>query len=425
MKNRRYTEGNRKQLGSALVDYVLPTAVIALVVGVSIHQISSNGLLLNFFKNTMNMQFSASKGKAVLTGFGTNSPSAISEPGFFGGQPDNPVKICNGNNCTIDFGTVILHDIPENFGSYVETNGNAGGTEKLLAILKQLKAQLEENPDVPTDVITKIQGLLDRGYELVDIEKEFETFYGAANKTITNYNDFVESKKNGDIYFTTAAPRDVLLGANALNSITGHDYGKVTLKNGDSVYEVQANFNNIASLLHPTAVLEYQDGSFTGNAMDTGIVGNFNDYINRYETLANVSDPSKQALSPMGQFLDEVRQLNIEVKDQTNAEIASSVQLLTNLLSEEIFNLAQNVKSKTTEINYSTAEMEIVSRSIIDMLNSEQKNGLTSNIFQGLKESHSKLTTLEGSPATETDIDLHMICKSRGGEIDNKKCIEK
>ena len=426
MQNTRHTNKVKTQIGSGLVDYVIPTALIAIVAGISIHQMHTSGLLLKFFGASMDMHISTSQGQGVITGYNNNSLNNIKTPGFLGGKPDNPVKVCKGNECTIDFGNVILHNIPDNFGSYVETNGNAGGTNKLLTILAQLKAQLEQNPDVPPGVIAQIQGLLDRGYELVDIEKEFETFYDSAKDTIAGYNEYANSKKTGDTYFNNASPIDILRGINVVNSISSNDYGNVSLKNGNDTYEITANFDNISKLLDPTAVFEYEYGTFTGTTSSTGINGNFYDYINNTNSLSNINNPSYQALSPMGQFLEQVRLLNIDVQEQTNSEIASSVQLLTNLLSEEIFDLAQNVKFKTSEVNTSTTEIISISENIKNMLNSEIKTGLSSTTLQALLDSKGKLTSLNGSPSTETDIDLHMICKSRGGKVDdtNKTCIE-
>jgi Flp pilus assembly pilin Flp len=63
--------------------------------------------------------------------------------GDYGGTPDNPVQKCDGDNCNIDFGTFTLNNVPEDFNKYIESAGSAGGTDKLVALMKQIAAQLE------------------------------------------------------------------------------------------------------------------------------------------------------------------------------------------------------------------------------------------------------------------------------------------
>lgn len=67
--------------------------------------------------------------------------------GPLGGTPQQPVAKCNAGSCDIDYGDMVLTGIPENFGSFVESSGTSGGTEKLISLLEQIATDLENKGD--------------------------------------------------------------------------------------------------------------------------------------------------------------------------------------------------------------------------------------------------------------------------------------
>lgn len=164
----------KKIKGSALVDYIIPTLVIGVIAGSGVYSLHSSGVLKNFIGASLNINF-GSDGKGVV-GKTTASSDAIAtitppkgfdmttvKAGDLGGTPEQPIKSCIGNSCAIDFGELILTDVPENFGAFVETNGSSGGTEQLTAMLLQIADQIDD-PSTPVDEAADLRDLANLGH---------------------------------------------------------------------------------------------------------------------------------------------------------------------------------------------------------------------------------------------------------------------
>lgn len=128
-----------KQKGSALVDYFLPTALIGIVVGMTLYVLFSDGLLVNFFAKSSDGVVQTGKSELVI--------GQSDKAGMYGGKPDAPVQKCSLDTCTIDFGDYILTGIPGNFGEYIETQGTSGGTDLAAQLFEQLADQLAQQGD--------------------------------------------------------------------------------------------------------------------------------------------------------------------------------------------------------------------------------------------------------------------------------------
>ncbi|MEW5819490.1 MAG: hypothetical protein AB1782_04810 [Cyanobacteriota bacterium] len=137
----------RSGKGANLVEYIIPVALIGLIVGMGLYTVFSEGLLLKFIGSSGDIKIDESTGKAFLGSNIDNKSYLLNAPGSMGGTSDKPVKECKNGKCTIDFGDYILSGIPDNFSEFVEAQGNSGGTDQLAAIFDQLAEQILEEGD--------------------------------------------------------------------------------------------------------------------------------------------------------------------------------------------------------------------------------------------------------------------------------------
>lgn len=97
--------------------------------------------------------------------------------GQLGGTPDNPVKKCENNVCTIDYGEFALQGIPEDFSEHVTSSGSSGGSDTLMALIEQIAQQLEEKGDVAG--AQQYRDLANLGHFLAGMERKSETILGS------------------------------------------------------------------------------------------------------------------------------------------------------------------------------------------------------------------------------------------------------
>ncbi|MEW5819913.1 MAG: hypothetical protein AB1782_06950 [Cyanobacteriota bacterium] len=130
-----------KHSGNSLAQYAIIIALVALAL-VPIFFVFGKTIYDNFvhFYNVFTNKEITSVSTTI-----PNNNNLI--PGSLGGTPKKPVSQCDGNICNIDFGEFVLSSVPQDFGEYVETNGNSGGTDSLLAIIEQIADQLEAKGD--------------------------------------------------------------------------------------------------------------------------------------------------------------------------------------------------------------------------------------------------------------------------------------
>lgn len=403
--------------GSALVDYVIPTAVIGAVVGFGLYSLASSGTMSRFLATSLDLNINPKTGAAQISGFNNNSITA----GSLGGSPDNPVTKCIANNCSIDFGDFVLNNVPDNFASTVETNGNAGGTEELLSMLEQFVMQMEADPDTTPEEIAALKNLLARGYEVVAIERQFETIYPQYKEQYDKLNNYLDKNYDEtDNTYDIGYPIGSLQFINSNGQITKIEEGLKTIsfKNGEDSYEAKLSLDNINALLDPNISLNYKDGIFADTTNSLGLESNFNNIVFGDNAISKIDEISGQAMSPMGQYLKELSKLN------SGKDLPEPVQRIVNALSEEIFDLADNVKQKTVYTNETKKQVGSTAEQIINLLNAGISGKVDTGELKSFTNPYKNVTDLTNSPATETDIDLKIICRSKDGTIDpvTNKC---
>lgn len=178
MRNTKLNQYN----GSALIEYMLPTALIGLVIGVGLFTFMDNNQLLNFLAASANMQLNLTDGKAVIE----NQLASTSQSAADYVPPTSATSItknCTTISCSIDFGSFKLENIPANINDLVETTGVAGGTESLNNLLFQIADQLEQRGD--TLAAEDIKKLATLGHNIAAIEKAYEDGLNSCGNDLT------------------------------------------------------------------------------------------------------------------------------------------------------------------------------------------------------------------------------------------------
>lgn len=166
--------------GSGLVEYVLPTAIVGLLVGMTLFSFGQKDLILNFLSSSANVKFDKSTGIGYIGKNNSNSNNSSTntqnnsefKAGYLGGSESLPVKQCNETTCNIDFGSFILSGVPANFSDMVNSQGSAGGTEVLASLLDQIIAQKEDK--IPESDLDKIKDLSNMSHLMARYEKFLE-----------------------------------------------------------------------------------------------------------------------------------------------------------------------------------------------------------------------------------------------------------
>lgn len=159
--------------GSALVEYVLPTALIGIVVGLGLFYMHSNGTMGSFFASNSNSKLDPTSQKLTLDENKQTTEILLNpSQGSLGGTPDVPVKQCSNGVCNIDFGTYLLSGIPEDFNEFIRTSGVSGGTDKIQQLMQQIAKQLEgTEDDALADDIMKLANM---GHNIALIQQSIE-----------------------------------------------------------------------------------------------------------------------------------------------------------------------------------------------------------------------------------------------------------
>ncbi|MEW5820355.1 MAG: hypothetical protein AB1782_09205 [Cyanobacteriota bacterium] len=159
--------------GSALVDYIIPTAIIGVLLGLCLYQMVSSNNILTFLGASGDMKVDVNDNIAFVGDEDySKNPSWCTDAGCFNGTPEEPVKRCENGLCTIDFGEFILNGLPENFNEFVETVGTSSGTDKICSMLEQIADQLELNGDV--DGAKDFRNLANLEHFVADMQGEMD-----------------------------------------------------------------------------------------------------------------------------------------------------------------------------------------------------------------------------------------------------------
>ena len=357
--------------------------------------------------------------------------------GDYNGSYDNPEKRCFEGVCAIDFGTVVLNNVPQNFSEIVETTGTSGATETIIAMIEQLKDQVAEDP-ANTEEVVAIQKLIDRGMEIVKIEKEYDSFM---SNYIASIDGFVNAKIENGLYddnqvkyikdpacsasgdwknqYGTYCP-DIPIGKNdqayldmakAINSqykdmLNSRSATRSLVTDENSV--TVPNYTRMYMLLDPTAVLHVDpvtnkiDFMVSKDPFDTHdhsidkyLDGTLD--INAYQgSLDGIPEELKTTgsfvTSPVSYFLTELKDVMAKTNDP-------AVETLTKQLAEEVLKLsARSAETQKTVNNY---------------------------IWSG-KTQYENYEDSADPVADTTRLDLILTCSSHGGEFDDKTgaCIQ-
>lgn len=180
--------------GANLIEYIIPLALIGIVVGLGMFYLFSSGSMGNFFKASMGANQNGDKitvdknieNEPLVSEKTTN----ISSQSHFNsdGSENDPVAHCDGSECTIDYGDFTLSGIPANFNEYVESSATSGGTDKISDLLMQIALQLEQ--EGKTTEASEVRKLANMGHNIASIQREFERIAGQcinANNCNTQY----------------------------------------------------------------------------------------------------------------------------------------------------------------------------------------------------------------------------------------------
>lgn len=158
--------------GANLIEYVIPLALVGVVVGLGMFYLFSSGTLANFLKGSMGAH---DNGEKVVLDKNVNETTIISEQQKAytgsGGSEKDPQAKCSGNSCSIDFGSYTLSGIPADFTEYIESAATSGGTKKLAELLKQIA----DNANIDEESKNLIKQLAEKGHGLATIEENAES----------------------------------------------------------------------------------------------------------------------------------------------------------------------------------------------------------------------------------------------------------
>lgn len=157
----------KKNSGVSLFQYIIIISLIGL--GVFIAYSTMGDLIKNIF-SSYNSGYD-SMNKSITNNLPPEPPIT---PGSLGGTAALPVKKCDAQGCDIDFGDFVLNGIPEDFGTFINSSGAAGGTEQLSDLLEQLATQMDD-PATSEDEGISFREMANLGHLIGGIQKTFET----------------------------------------------------------------------------------------------------------------------------------------------------------------------------------------------------------------------------------------------------------
>lgn len=228
--------------GSAVIEYVLPIALIGIVVGLGMYYMFSDNKLQSYFANSSGMKVDKATGK-MSNDFESTSELIAKGSGPFGGTAETPAMECINGNCTIDFGGFALAGIPENYTEIIHTTGASGGTEKASELLMELASKLEVDEQTKND----IKKLAQLGFQIAQIEQEIENINVSINPRT------VEKQGTGRFRNTTSTVQEYISYDKALQYQQPLRDLSTQLKNGDIVQE----YNKTKELLENTLASTY------------------------------------------------------------------------------------------------------------------------------------------------------------------------
>jgi hypothetical protein len=134
---------NRLKAGN-MVEYVIPTAIVGIALGLGLFYMVSSGTFSKHFEGTISGKKTGDT--LILNSFGS-SKSQI-QPGSLGGTPSSPSVQCTSGSCVIDFGDYVLKGIPETLSDVTTASRGGEATAVYANILTQMAYELmDTQPD--------------------------------------------------------------------------------------------------------------------------------------------------------------------------------------------------------------------------------------------------------------------------------------
>ena len=280
----------RKNVGSSLVEYALPLALIGVVVGMGLISIFSGDNLLGFITSTTNVQYDKATQKAV---FNKNvEETALINDSVSELTSENKMTDCLDGFCKLNLGSVVLNGIPENFNEFIETAGASGGSDKIAELMTQIADQLEaEGLEKESMQVKKLAVM---GHNMAAMQKSVEKIVNDCNndtKCIEKYGNMIAPKPEGYDETYGNYDTDMKYKDFATSSIVG---GFRNLKESVSpVYNIALNHDRPASEFVDTLDSITANGKISQEtknvikelAWDIGVIGE--DFQNNVEFLAD------------------------------------------------------------------------------------------------------------------------------------------
>lgn len=345
--------------------------------------------------------------------------------GQLGGTANNPVRQCAGSNCTIDFGPIVLNNIPRDYSEIIETSGASGGTEVVVGLIQQIAEQLEDNPQVTEEQLTKIQEIVAYGNDIKNLELLFEGKY----KNLLNYKDELAQysstmsglwdKRNTGVITTQQfdAQRTSLTAQYKpyIDMYNKDIHGTSEVSLGGEVRNITLWENFV--LLNPEAVV-------TDRGYDIDItqpeyrfeLDTYLSYLSKDKVLGQINDGQK--MSPVGEFMQRMLDLS---EDDMNPEALE----LTQTLSKEIFDISQAVRTNIDVFGLHLTSYNpeyAYNRNLYDPIygGDPRYRNTGTTVFE-------IVTNNNMLPSETTRMDLNIICSSNSGNYDdsNGSCKKK
>ncbi|MEW5821350.1 MAG: hypothetical protein AB1782_14250 [Cyanobacteriota bacterium] len=170
----------RKNAGSALFDYIVPTLVVGIVGGLAIYALYNSGNLLKYLTSSANMQVDQKTKTAIIPIEQTSKWSVAANNLNLNNANFNMNNvICNGNICDIDYGGYILTGIPSDNSVFSETVGSPGITSDQSGVFGSVLQQVSDAIHNSDPEASKLISLLSKSTNIIsDKQKLMKDYNG-------------------------------------------------------------------------------------------------------------------------------------------------------------------------------------------------------------------------------------------------------
>lgn len=405
-----------KSKGNALIQYAIILALVTGSVG-SVYftfgeSIKKNLLSFLYMQQDNNTQITMNANNVTINNFQNGTILA----GQLGGKTNNPIRVCNGGICAIDFGPIIINNIPENYTELIETTGAHGTTDSVLKLVQQVASQLENNPSISEEHLAKIDSLISSGKQIVKIEEEFERKFENFTKYKNNlieYNnlmaDLWDKKVNNTISneeFETQRTSITAIYKADIDQYNKDIHGMSEITLNDKTYQISLWDNFV--LLNPEATVQVDNDTLRANQEEYKFdLDSYDKYMNPDNTALN-----KEGLSPVGEYLKE---LKLILADDT---IPPEIHTVTETLSKEIFDISQTVRQNIDNFGLHLTSYDpeyAYNRNLYDarMGGDRRFNNQGNTIFDVVMNNNRK-------PSQTTRLDLNIICTVNTNTYNNQ-----